>query len=463
MSNPINRIGELSSSFRDPSGFLFYQDGQIFRQVNKSYQSDYDLLLSSKLYQKLTDNNLLIPHQEINDKINVASEKCYKIIQPTKIPFISYPYEWSFSQLKDAAILTLKIQKIAIEHKMSLKDASAYNVQFYQGKPIFIDTLSFESLMTDRPWVAYRQFCQHFLASLALMSRTDIRLNKLAGIFIDGVPLDLASRLLPIKTKFNFSLFSHLHLHATSQRHFADKKINQSRIKISQLALFSLIDNLESTINKLYWRPTGTEWADYYNNTNYPSASMKEKSALIEKLILKLKPKTVWDLGANDGRFSRICAHQGIFSIAFDIDPSAVEQNYRIVKKEKETDILPLVSDLANPSPSIGWANEERDSLIKRGPADCALALALIHHLAISNNLPFAKIAKFFAQICRQLIIEFVPKKDSQVQRLLQNREDIFPNYRQDVFEREFAEFFQLDEQIRIKNTQRTLYLMIKK
>lgn len=460
MKNLINNTRELSSSFRDPSGFLFYQDNQIFRQVNLIYKSDYDLLMSSGLYKKLADDGLLIEHKEVTDQQTADSANCYKIIQPTKIPFISYPYEWSFSQLKDAALLTLKIQKIAIEHNMSLKDSSAYNAQFLKGKPIFIDTLSFEALKQDRPWVAYKQFCQHFLAPLALMSRTDIRLNKLASIFIDGVPLDLASRLLPARTKLNFSILTHLHLHAQSQQHFANKKINQTKIKMSKLALLGLIDSLESTVTKLSWQPAGTEWANYYNDTNYTSQSMKEKANNVEKLISKVQPKNVWDLGANDGRFSRVCSQLKIPVIAFDIDPSAVEQNYRIVKNEKETNILPLISDLTNPSPGIGWANQERDSLINRGPTDCALALAIIHHLAISNNLPFSKIAKFLAQICQNLIIEFVPKDDSQVQRLLQNREDIFLNYQQKNFEKEFLEYFQIQETIKIKGAKRTLYLM---
>ena len=463
MTNQTNNSDELSSSFRDPSGFLFYQDDQIFRQVNISYKLDYDLLMSSGLYKKLTDDSLLIEHKEVTDIKLADSKNCYKIIQPTTIPFISYPYEWSFSQLKDAALLTLKIQKLAIEHNMSLKDASAYNVQFLKGRPIFIDTLSFEALTQDRPWVAYKQFCQHFLAPLALMSRTDIRLNKLASIFIDGVPLDLASRLLPARTKLNFSILTHLHLHASSQQHFANKKINQAKIKMSKLALLGLIDSLESTVSKLSWRPAGTQWADYYNDTNYTDQSMKEKAELVEKLILKVKPKNVWDLGANDGRFSRVCSKLKIPAIAFDIDPSAVEQNYRIVKSKNETNILPLISDLTNPSPGIGWANKERDSLIDRGPTDCVLALAIIHHLAISNNLPFLKIAEFLAQICQNLIIEFVPKDDSQVQRLLQNREDIFPNYKQEIFEKEFLEYFQIQETIKIKGTLRTLYLMVVK
>ena len=209
------------SSFRDPSGFLFFQDGVLYRQINQSYQEDFDLLKKSGLFKRLIKEKLLTTHREADPKL-ARTKDAYRIIQPERISFISYPYEWSFSQLKDAALATLKIQKIALEYEMILKDASAYNIQFLEGKPILIDTLSFEKFQ-EKPWVAYKQFCQHFLAPLALMSYTDIRLNQLLRIHIDGVPLDLAAKLLPQKTKFNPQLLLNIHLHAKSQTYFSDK------------------------------------------------------------------------------------------------------------------------------------------------------------------------------------------------------------------------------------------------
>jgi len=451
---------KLPSSFRDPSGFLFFRDGFIYRQVNIIYKEDYDHLINSGLYETLVDAELLIPHDEIDIEY-ARSDKAYKIIKPEPIPFISYPYEWCFSQLKDAALVTVRLQRIAFDFGMSLKDCSAYNMQFRKGKPVFIDTLSFEQYREGQPWVAYRQFCQHFLAPLALMSYRDVRLNQLLRVYIDGVPLDLASLLLPVRTRFRVSLLSHIHLHAKSQEHFADKTVNISGHKMSRLSFLGLIDNLASAIKKLKWQAQGTEWADYYyEDIDYSADALQHKKQIVAEFLDKINPKVVWDLGANVGMFSRIASDKGIQTISFDIDPAAVEKNYLECVKNGETNILPLLLDFTNPSPGIGWENQERTPLLERGPADTVFALALIHHLAISNNLPLNKIADFLDRICRSLIIEFVPKSDSQVQRLLSTREDIFPDYTQRVFESEFREYFTMESSVKIRDSKRTLYLM---
>jgi len=453
---------DIPSSFRDPSGFLFYRDESIYRQVNVCYKKNYNYLMNSGLYEILVNAELLIPHEEVDIKY-ARSNKVYKIIKPELIPFISYPYEWSFSQLKNAALTTLEIQKKSLDFGMSLKDCSVYNIQFRKGKPIFIDTLSFERYHKGQPWVAYRQFCQHFLAPLALMSYKDIRLNQLFRIYIDGIPLDLASLLLPFRTHFRFSLLSHIHFHAKSQKHFADKLVNINSHKIGRLSFLGVVDNLESTIKKLNWKAKGTEWADYYKKTNYSLDAFRSKKQIVAEFLDKLNPKSVWDLGANIGVFSRIASDKGVETISFDNDPISVETNYLECIKKGETNILPLLLDLTNPSPGIGWQNRERISLIGRGPADTVFALALIHHLVISNNLPFNKIADFFNRICKSLIIEFVPKSDSQVQRLLSTREDIFPDYTQRVFEGEFKKYFTIQNAVKIKDSKRTLYLMQRK
>lgn len=448
------------SSFRDPSGFLYYQDGEIYRQINKEYSENYNLLMSSGLYSKLVEQELLIPHTEVEG--SPRNNNCYKIIKPENLNFISYPYEWCFSQLKDAAITTLKILKLAMEHGMSLKDSSAYNIQFRKGKPILIDTLSFEKYNEGSPWVAYKQFCQHFLAPLTLMSYKDIRLGQLFKIYIDGVPLDLASSLLPTKTYLKFSILANIHLNAKSQKKYENQIVDTKKYKISYKNLLSLIDSLEDTVNKLTWKLEGTEWGDYYSFTNYTNDSFDHKKLLVNKFIEQSNPNALWDLGANTGEFSRIASSKGISTIAFDIDPVAVEKNYLYSVEKKEENILPLLLDLTNPSPSIGWDNEERVSLKNRKHPDTVLALALIHHLAISNNVPLNKIAKFFANICNNLIIEFVPKSDSQVKKLLATRKDIFDTYNQENFEICFKNYFEIIASEKIKESERTLYLLQK-
>jgi hypothetical protein len=358
-------------------------------------------------------------------------------------------------------LLTLTIQEKALKCGMSLKDCSAYNVQFRQGKAIFIDTLSFERYNEGQPWVAYRQFCQHFLAPLALMAYTDVHLNQLFRVYIDGIPLDLASTLLPFRTTFRFSLLLHIHLHAKSSTHFAGKSVKTaSRKGMSRQALQGLLDTLKSAVRSLKWQPKGTEWADYYQDTNYSSAAFQHKQDLIVTFLDDLAPKCVWDLGANVGIFSRIASERQIPTIAFDIDPSAVEKLYRETCAASDPYLLPLLLDLTNPSPAIGWGNQERLSLQERANADIIFALALIHHLVIGNNVPFEYVAKFFSTLCRFLIIEFVPKTDSQVQRLLVTRKDIFESYTRKEFERCFGRHFIIHKAIAIRESERQLYVM---
>jgi ribosomal protein L11 methylase PrmA len=454
----------LASSFRDPSGFMFRRDGTLYRQVNKQYQAEYDKLTQAGLLDELTLQGLLIHTEEVDVK-PVLPEFAYKILKPTELPLISYSYEWSFSQYKDAALATMEIQKRAYAKGFALKDASAYNIQFNEGRPVFIDTLSFESYKEGEPWVAYKQFCQHFLAPLALMSQVDIRLSQLMRVYIDGIPLDLASKLLPGSTKFNLGLNLHIHTHASAQLKYADKPVAKKEVKgqMGRNAFLGLMDSLESTIKGLTLKGVKTEWAEYYDATNYSDSSLAEKGKQVDTYLTRIKPSTVWDLGANTGYFSRIASDKGFFTAAFDIDPMAVEQAYQVMKEKKEKYILPLVLDLTNPSPAIGWQNTERDSFLQRGPVDCVMALALIHHLSISNNVPLPVLAQFFASVSRYLIIEFVPKEDSQVERLLATREDIFPNYNIQGFEAAFTTLFNILEAQPIGGSKRTLYLLERK
>jgi hypothetical protein len=452
--------GVVPGSFRDPSGFLFKKGSVLYRQVNKKYKDDYDLLKSSGLYKKLMDKGYIVKHEEVALDKRVTDD-AYKIIQPELVPFISYPYEWCFSQLKDASLLTIRIQKLALEHGMSLKDSSAYNVQFLRGRPIFIDTLSFEKYEEGEPWVAYKQYCEHFLATLALMKYIDPNYNKALSLYLDGIPLDLASKILPFKTKFNFKLLIHIHLHAKSKKHYADKAIAKgTKRKFSKLALLGFIDSLDSAAKGLIWEEGGTEWGDYYNDTNYSEVGHNDKKVAVSKMLDELAPVQVWDFGANDGTFSRMASDKGINTISFDIDPTAIEKNYRAVRNNKEQYILPLLFDATNPSPDIGWDNLERTSLTNRGPCGTLMAFALIHHLAISNNVPLGNLAAYFSKLCDSLIIEWVPKDDSQVQRLLATREDIFPSYTKEGFEAAFSAYFDIVKAHEVKESKRILYML---
>jgi 23S rRNA U2552 (ribose-2'-O)-methylase RlmE/FtsJ len=453
----------IDSSFRDPCGFMFEWENEFYRQVNQIYADDYNRLMSSGLYEKLTQKGWLIPHEAVENIAMPNPEIGYKVLKPQQLSFISYPASWSFSMLKDAALLTLSIQKKALGHGMTLKDASAYNIQFEGCKPIFIDTLSFEKHKEGQAWQAYGQFCRHFLAPLALMSKTDISLSKLLTLHIDGIPLNIASKLLPLKSHFNLGLNLHIHTHARLLTRYQNPKKEATAAKFSLKSFQQLVDNLVSTVDNLTWKPVDTEWFDYYDKST-GDTYLKDKIDSVTAFLTTIGSRDcIVDLGANDGTFSKIASSYAQKVLSFDIDPACVELNYLQLKKEKHPSITPLVVDLVNPEPGIGWQNKERKPLFERIKADTIMALALIHHLCISNNIPLSMVADFLSKKCTFLIIEFVPKSDEKVQLLLKHRVDIFTDYTLENFENTFAHSFDILQKRKIDTTDRVLFLMKKR
>ena len=454
--NPIVDPG----SFRDPSGIVFKCKNKIYRQINPCYRLQYDFFMSSNLYNNLVQEKLLIAHKKV-DRTGI-DDRAYLILEPEIIPFISYPYEWCFEQLKDAALTTLRIQRQALDHGMILKDASSYNIQFMRGKAVHIDTLSFDFYKEGEPWVAYGQFCKHFLAPLFLMVYTDVRLLQLLRLYIDGIPLNLASKLLG--GKGGFATKAHIKWHAKSiERNSlagSSGQVSKRNLTINKYKMTALIDSLINIVSKLKLLDKQTEWGDYYNRTNYTDLAAERKTSIVSNYLKKISPSVTWDFGANDGTYSRLALlTEDSFIAAFDIDHAAVERNYTAVKYSGEN-MLPLQFDLTNPSPSIGFACRERGSIDSRQKPDCIILLAMIHHLAISNNLPLCIIAEWLASLCDSLIIEFVPKSDSQVQVLLATRDDIFPNYNIEGFEKAFGEYFIIHERNMIDDSERVVYYM---
>jgi hypothetical protein len=452
----------VEGSFRDPSGFVYTRDHTLYRQVNAAFGQHFEAFIVSGLYDELARDGLMVPHERVGIELS-ATPDAYAVLRPERIGFISYPYEWSFGQLQDAASLTLEIQERALRKGFTLRDSSAYNVQFQSGRPVFIDTLSFEPLEEGKAWAAYKQFCEHFLLPLSLMSARDIRCEALLRSYVDGIPLDLGSRLLPRSTWLRLSTLLHIHLHAWAQGRYAGSAVSTTAAKgrsMSRQGLLTLVKNLKGAVEGLSWRAAGTEWADYTTDNNYSQAAAQAKRNLVLAYLRDSHPSTVWDLGANTGEYSRAASEVASLVVSFDVDPAAVERNYRRVRSTAETKILPLLLDLTNPSPALGWAGQERLSLEQRGPADTVLALALIHHLAIGHNLPLERVAAYLARLGRRLVIEFVPKSDSQVKRLLLSRPDIFPSYTKEGFEAAFRNHYTIDAVERVEDSERYLYLM---
>ena len=459
------------ASFRDPDGSVFSDGEDIYRLINRSYHKNFNQLMKSGLYKELTENNLLVKHKKVNAnkfKAKNFSGDDQIIIQPDKIHFITYPYEWSFSQLKQAALLTLKIQKIALKYNMTLKDASSYNIQFINNKPIFIDTLSFTEYAVGDIWIPYAQFCKHFVAPLALVSKKNHRLINLLKSNIDGIPLDLACQILPYTAFFNLNLLIHLKIHSISQKsnESFEKTKNVKTSYLSSKKLNLLIEGLVACIESINLQDQKTQWDQYYSFTNYETKIFNLKKKLVDELISKIKPKVIIDLGGNDGTFTKIAARYANYAYLIDSDFMAIERSYTEILKENKS-ITSAIIDLNNPSPNLGFNSNERDSFISRVSelnCDCIISLALMHHICISNNVPFIKLADFYKNLnSKYLLIEYVGPEDSQVQKLLSNRENIFLGYNIENFVDAFKKDFTIIDKRKIGDMDRVLFLMKRK
>lgn len=457
-------IRPVAGSFRDPAGFVFEGDGGLYRQVNATGAEDYETLVDSGLYEALTSEGLLVAHREVDRGLAADPGRVHKVLAVERVPFVSYPYEWCPGQLRDAGVATLRAQQLALEHGMTLRDASAYNVQFRDGRPVLIDTLSFGVLREGSPWVAYRQLCEHFLAPLALMRHRDVHLGRLLRSDLEGVPLEVAAGLLPWHTRLRPGLLVHVHFHARSRRRASRRQAAGGaprRARFSRTALAGLADSLRATVERLSWQPARSTWSGYYDSADhYTQAAMATKEQLVVDALEELRPATVWDLGANTGRFARLAARRGAVALAFDADVAAVETAWAEARDRDGPAPLPLVMDLANPSPPVGWGNAERAGLGDRGPADLALALALIHHLVIARNVPLERLVDELARLARDAVVEFVPKQDPKVAELLATREDIFSDYDEDRFEAAVSRRFDITRRQPLPDSPRTLYLL---
>ncbi len=453
-------------SFRDPAGLVFRHDGILYRQVQPAGAADWDAYRASGLHDRLVADRLIVDHVEEPPE-RAAIPGAVAVLRPRLIEPISYPYEWSFSQLKDAALLTLELQSRALDAGMRLKDASAYNVQFDAGRPILIDTLSFEVAPATEPWPAYRQFCEHFLAPLALIAQRDPRCGLMLRDFIDGIPLDLAARLLPGRSRLNLGLLAHLHAHARAQGRSAAgpppaEGAPRPERRVSETGQRALLDSLRRTVSGLRWKPD-SHWSGYATSTSYSEAATASKGEIVREMLTAVGGSRAWDLGANTGVYSAMAADAGYRVVAWDQDAASVEAHWLRVRGDRRPAILPLIGDLANPSPALGWALEERASFLERSQPDVILALALVHHLAIGNNVPLARIARLFAQLAPNAIVEFVPKEDPMTRRLLAARRDIFDGYTLDGFRHAFEESFQIVREAPIDDSPRTLFLLARR
>lgn len=454
----MNNSNRHPASFRDPSGFVYKKDGIVYRFVSTAYKNDFELLHSSGLYKELVQKQLIIPFEVVSET-HFNSADWLVTLKPQQVPFLSYANEWSFEQLKDAALTTLAVCRKALSKGMILKDATHYNIQFINGKAVHIDSLSFEKYTDGESWIAYRQFCELFLNPLLLATHCKLEVHKLMHAYADGVPASLTSSLLPYSTRLNTAILLHVHLQAKMAKGKASAQ--QQTKKISSRDVLNILQHLEGCIQKLQLKESSSTWDNYYDETIISKNYLEAKKKLVKEWLEELKYESVADFGANEGEFSKLCSTDALV-VATDFDSNCIESFYKSIKQNKITNILPLVLDLTQPTPATGWNNAEQISFLNRYKFDLGLALALVHHLAIGKNVPMTMIAELLSNCCKNLVIEFVPKDDPKVKEMLSARKDIFNNYSKEDFELAFSEYFSIIKKATIPHSNRTLYLMQK-
>jgi len=450
-------------SYRDPNARVVKKTDGYYRYIFIGYQQEYDHLMQSGLYQRLTDLQLMIPHKEV--EIDAPDDpSIYKLLYPRQITFQSYPYEWSYTQWRKTILAFLQINQLALEHGMILKDATPFNFFLSGGKALLLDTSSFIFYKAGNPWLAYRQFCEEFLAPFALMHYNGAIWARLYQSQLRGMPLSFVSKELPLKSKLNLTCLLHLHLHAGFQNNPGQEK-QTGKGTHTREKIRTLLNMIQSTASS--WKTCFTYkpvWVDYYDKDIASNEYLEDKKKTVEQWLAETQPDTIIDLGANTGMFSLIAANHAKNVIALEYDDTCVDRIEGNITKEKIGNITALVGDLTEVSPALGLLNQEYLSLINRARSELAMGLALIHHLCIARNLAMEHVAEMMAQFStKYAIVEFIPKEDSKVQFLLKDREDIFSGYNEKNFVACFEKWFDVKGSHECSQSKRKLYFFRKR
>lgn len=455
-----------SGSFRDRHGRIYCSNGRIFRALSSKGWKDWQHLSSTSFFRKYTAQGHIIPTRAASGVNPQELEGSWAgVLEHERIPFVSYPYEWCFSMLKDAALLHVDLLLAALREGMVLKDATSYNIQWMGTRPVFIDTGSFEVFQEGEPWQGYRQFSQLFLYPLMLQSYKGLPFQPLLRGRISGIrPVDCNS-IMSSRDLLRPGVFSHVFLQSKLEQRYSSAATNiRKSLKAAGFKKEIITTNLRKLrklINRLEWGPAGSNWADYASENSYSEADDRRKREFVRMITRAHPRKLVWDLGSNTGVFSRIAASNSDYVVSIDSDQLAVERLYLRRKKEEARGILPLVNDLADASPGLGWKASERRGLTNRERPDLILALALIHHMVISANIPLPDFVEWLSQNGPELILEFVDKSDPMVQKLLQNKDDQYADYEKAFLEKSLRRFYRIEKQENLELGTRTLYYCV--
>lgn len=455
---------QVPGSFRDPLSQVFAGDSHVWRALTASALEDFERLAASAFFTAAVERGDIVATQRA--EASAVPGEWAAVLRHERIDPVSYPYEWSFEMLRDAARLQLALTRRALADSLITKDASSYNVQFVGARPVFIDVGSFERLRRGEPWSGYRQFCELFLDPLYVQALAGVPFQPLLRGSVDGIPPAVTKAILGGRGRLRKGVFTHVRLHARAERRYADAdrerdvRAELKRAGFGPALIDAQLRNLERAVERLTWHEQGSTWSGYGERSHYSDADLDAKQALVASAVGAMAPRLVLDLGANDGRFSRAAVDAGAASVvAVDSDHLVVDRLYRQLREQDERRILPLVVDLADPSPAIGWRSRERPSFVTRVRPDLVLCLAVVHHLALTNNVPLPDIVAFLADFGAPLVVEFPHRDDVMARRLLaRKRTGLFDAYDVVDWERALERRFEVAERLLLPSGTRTLF-----
>jgi hypothetical protein len=481
------RLHSEPGSFRDPRTRVFYADGEVLRGLDAQAAQDWKALAASDFFAAAQAAGTVTPTEEVAPPAGVEPGRWAAVLRHERVPFVSYPYEWSYGMLRDAAALHLEVLRGALEAGFTMKDGSAYNVQWRGARPQFVDLGSFEPARDGEAWAGYRQFCQTMLYPLMLQAHLGVDFQPWLRGRVDGIEPTQMRRLFGGTRRMLPGVLKHVHLHDAMQSRNADRSTGAVRDQLkdagfSRELVLATVRALRKLVDKLDRPPADTQWVDYRETCSYSDDERAAKAAFIDAALAEAdRLDLVVDLGANDGAYSRLAAAKAGYVLAVDSDPGVVDGLYRGLAKAGTTNVLPVVMDLADPSPGGGWGGVERASFAARlsgaagggggadgadnvGGADAVFALALVHHLAIGRNVPLPTVLDWLFGYAPRVVVEFVHPEDPMARRLLANKADgLFPDYRRDVFERLLDERCTVTRREELPGGTRTLYVGVRR
>jgi hypothetical protein len=437
----------------------------VLRALSERGLADWEALAESDLFRRATAEGALVATERVEDGLPAELEEdgYAAVLAHERVPFVSYPYEWPFGMLRDAALLQLELLRTALAEDLVTKDASPYNVQWRGTRPVFVDVGSFERLRPGEPWAGYRQFCALNLYPLLLQAYRGVPFQPWLRGSLEGIEPDECRRLLSLRDRFRRGVLAHVVLHSRLEHRHGDRRRDvKGELRAAGFhkgLIEANVRRLEKLVRRLDWEPGQTGWTRYAVEAPYTDADSAAKEAFVRQAAGLRRRRLVWDLGANDGRYTRIAAAEADYAVAVDADAGVAELLYRALRAEGSANVLPLVVDLADPSPGLGWRGRERMTLEERGRPDLVLCLALVHHVVISSNIPLRSFLAWLAGLASEIVIEFPTRDDPMVQGLLAGKSPgANPNYETETFEQTLGELFQVERREQLPSRTRILY-----